>query len=76
MVLIEPSLPSPEDLSLPPLLFYGKNSPPINDATQKGTIVVNFVNSRINRSAFEAIPILGDHIQRFKLDTVRIYLHL
>ena len=70
-IFIQPSLPSPT--SILPLYrprFYGKNPPPIDHAMQGRVLVVQFWNHHINTSAYEQIPISGQHTQILEFDSV------
>jgi len=71
-VFIHPSLPSPT--SLLPLYrprYYGKNPPPVDHAMQRRVLVVWFRKNRhIDASAYEEIPLSGEHMQMLDFDSV------
>lgn len=74
-IFIHPSLPSPSSpLPIHRPLFYGKNPPPVIHEMQRKVLGVWFRNHLIDASAYEEIPISGQHIQMLEFDSVRVYL--
>ena len=74
-VFIHPSLPSPSSfLPLYHPQFYGKNPPPIDHAMQRRVLIMWFRNHHINTSAYEQIPLSGQHTQMLEFDSVCLYL--
>ena len=74
-VFIHPSLPSPTSLlSWNRPLFYGKNPPPVDHEMQRRILVVWFKNHHIDISAYDEIPLSGEHLQILEFDSVCAYL--